>query len=722
MGGPAASAGDGAAGEFVPRIVLGLYDGSSGLSLREQPLHQMLQTPLEHLGLVLEPHDVNEPLPEMAKRDDVRGVLTWFNGPIQDPSAYMDWANAALDAELPYVIFGNPGFIVDDAEKMRPDEVVDDFLRRLKLRRLEPSYDPTYLSRAVIKVSPMVEYERRLPQRFPVAGAVEALDPQARIYLRSGREGTNWAADLVFTGPQTSLVSEGFTHYSTETSSFRQWLIDPFTFLEEAFQTASVPKPDVTTAVGRRLYFSHIDGDGWRNWPDMEPYRRQSSYAIDAIIDRVIEPYPDLPVTVAPIAADLDADWCGDAATQAAARRVFALPQVEPASHTYSHPFFWRLFEHGSPGFETFGDPGCFGGNGGIAAPKARAFLKTPFDLDQEIAGAARYIETLSPPEKTVELLQWSGDTSPTASMLKAVREAGMLSINGGDARFDSIFPSVSWVSPLSLTVGEERQIYAAASNENTYTNLWTRRFYSFLMLRETLENTESPRRLKPINLYYHVYSGERLASLSALIDNLEFARSQEIAPIRTSDYVRMAEGFYSTRLVKLAPRSWRVEDRGSLQTLRFDKADGLNVDDARSSGVLGWRRHQGSLYVALDPADLAPLVTLAPAAGPSAGPARPFLVHGRWLVESLRWDEGGFAFEAGGFGRGEFLWQVPSEGVYEVFDEGRPQAGPDIVATGPDGTLRIDLAARAPEKRTIQVRLRPSISTQSGDANGPFG
>ncbi|NDW07982.1 hypothetical protein [Jiella pacifica] len=255
------------------------------------------------------------------------------------------------------------------------------------------------------------------------------------------------------------------------------------------------------------------------------------------------------------------------------------------------------------------------------------------------------------------------------------------------------------------------RQIYAAASNENTYTNLWTRQFYGFRLLRETLKNTETPRRLKPINVYYHIYAGERLASLNALIQTLGEVGSQEILPVWTSTYVRMAQGFYSTRFVELAPRSWRIEDRGDLQTIRFDHAQELSVDQGRSSGVLGWRHHQGSLYVVLDPVDKAPVITLGPRRQDRAG-MRPALIQSSWLIEDLRLRDDGFSFQAGGLGPGRMLWQVRLGGTYRLSFERDGYAATETVAADGEGVLSFELPAREPEKRPVELALQAPSHT----------
>lgn len=42
-----------------------------------------------------------------------------------------------------------------------------------------------------------------------------------------------------------------------------RWAIDPPSFLQRALALPPMPVPDATTENGRRLFFAHIDGDGF---------------------------------------------------------------------------------------------------------------------------------------------------------------------------------------------------------------------------------------------------------------------------------------------------------------------------------------------------------------------------------------------------------------------------------------------------------------------------
>jgi hypothetical protein len=409
------------------------------------------------------------------------------------------------------------------------------------------------------------------------------------------------------------------------------------------------------------------------------------------ILREVLLRYPDLPVTVAPIAGDLDPAWHGNADTQRVARQILALPHVEAGSHTYGHPLDWAHFERAAtapPGrvgvLDTLlrwvrGLQTAYAAQGrmhdgewdyqtdqeaarrGIHAVP-RSYNVAPFDLRLEIAGSIDYINSLLPAGKRVAILQWSGNTTPHEAAIAATRAAGVRNLNGGDTRFDPDFPSYAWVAPVGRQVGTQWQVYASNSNENTYTDLWTDRFFAFKFLKTTVQNTESPRRVSAHNVYYHMYSGEKLPSLTAVLENYAYAATQELAPITASNYAAIVDGFRAARVIEIGPRQWRIESRDALQTIRFDDLSSPWVDFVRSTGVLGQRVHQGSLYVALDPAVAAPVVALTQ--GP---PTAPHLEHARWTVSHLQHVTDGFSFRASGFGRGAAVWRVPARTPYLV-------------------------------------------------------
>jgi hypothetical protein len=705
-------------GADVPRVILALYEGQDFDDPAMTPTHRLAELPLNHLGLVVRYHDIRQPLPSLSSLGDVRGVLTWFQSEDvwSDPVRYSQWAQAVIASGRRFVVLGSSGVARDARDRQMPGDVVRAFLDRLGIEHDGTWVSTTYDVECVERRLDVVEFERPFPTVLPAFTRVRAVPGRSVAHVTLRRRG-DAASDShpVITSATGGYVAPGFTHYESRAGGRerRQWYVNPFEFFRLAFATDELPKPDPTTISGRRVFYSHIDGDGWRSTSEIEPYRKRRVSSARVVLAEIIDRFPDLPVTVGPILADLDPEWYGTEDTRAAAREIFARPHVEVSSHTYSHPLDWRFFERYDADAEArYVRSGQKLRARSDAARNAdadydlpRSYAERPFDLAQEIGGSVAALKPLLPPGKRVELFQWSGDTLPFRAALAAVRRLGLRAINGGDTRFDRDFPSYGWVAPVGRQVGNDWQVYSSNSNENTYTDLWTGRYFGFAFLVRTIRNTETPLRVKPFNVYYHMYSGEKLAALNAVRRNLEFARTQELAPVQTSRYAAIAEGFFSARVESLGPRHWRVSNRGALGTVRFDRASRLGVDFDRSRGVVGARHEHGALYVTLDEEVPSVEVVLRDLAGheETLRGTRPFLLHAQWRVWRVREVRGALQFQAQGFGPGEFVWQLPRPARVRVSVQGRDTA-PIEAASGEDGVLSFTIAAPATSPITITI------------------
>jgi hypothetical protein len=590
----------------------------------------------------------------------------------------------------------------------------------------------TYGSKVIVSDPKTVAFERALPEILPAFGIFRPSDDLVKALLVvQGPQGKADESDLATIGRQGGIVSPGYGYFRDPAFLRTRWYIDPFAFFSAVFDTDALPKPDVTTVSGRRLFHSHIDGDGWLNESQVPGYAGRHIVSAEVILHEIVDGYPDLPVTVAPIVAELDPAWHGSKAAMELAREIFSRPNVEPASHTYSHPFQWGFFRNYDPASEKpfrsiydargqnryqGADPDdkshemqaarAAGLHTGYRIP--RAYGDRPFDIDQEIGGAIAFLQKLTPPGKPVRLVQWSGDTSPFPLALRLTRQAGALNINGGDSRFDAEYPSYSSVAPIGARVGGEIQIYAAGSNENTYTDLWTNRYFGYRYLRQTWINTGTPLRIKPLNLYYHIYSAERLASLKAVKENLDWIRQQNVAPISTYNYAAIAEGFFTTRIEQTGPQSWRIADHGRLGTIRFDgPLAQLSPDLQASEGVIGWRHDDNVLYVAVDPDVPQPRIALTAA---PADQARPRLHDARWRVHGFACDAGGCRMQVQGYGEGSFAWQVAPGSRWHASltaTGGGIAAQLDAVADA-NGRLAFTLPADATAGLALGLEARP--------------
>jgi hypothetical protein len=262
---------------------------------------------------------------------------------------------------------------------------------------------------------------------------------------------------------------------------------------------------------------------------------------------------------------------------------MFALPHVEIATHSFSHPFYWAEMERG----ETKGD-----------RPTSLKIPNYQFDIKREIAGSADYInQRLAPPNKRTRMMLWTGDTQPLAAPVREAYAAGLLNMNAGDTWITRAKPSLTLVSPIGMMKGEYFQIYAPNQNENVYTNDWTGPFYGFDRVIETFEMTELPRRLKPINIYYHTYIASKRASIQSLHKIFQWALAQDVHPVHVTEYAeRVLDWRRATVSRDMATQALQLRSGSHLRQWRV--ADRSGISAASCTGVAGHALHAGLRYL----------------------------------------------------------------------------------------------------------------------------
>ena len=607
----------------------------------------------------------------------------------------MQWADEVASSGRKFIIFGNAGGI----SNFEADLLTNKLLAHQGLKLGFGFVEDTFYARYGQVDEKMVGFERALPRILPGFDEYLVIDDRTKVHLSAVYRGLSnqHETPLISTHPNGAYIQSGYDFYFHQELNKKNWIINPFQLFETLFKDTRFPIPDATTRAGQRMYFSHIDGDGWNNVSFLDRYKGQNITSARVMLEELIRPYRDLPVTVGVVTGDFDNQIGGSAESANIAREIFAEPQVEVGSHTHSHPFFWGFYKKYSrkkemekiaqnrainqkadtPGLVDAVIPTLkkatnreknrdYIAGGAKAMP--RAFMKMPFSLEGDLTGSMELAEALAPEGKKAMLMQWTGDTKPFEAAVRITREFGVMNINGGDPRYDLNHPSHIYLSPLSRIVGSERQIYAAASNENTYTNDWTGPYYGFKSLAETLDRTETPRRLKPFNLYYHTYSAEREAAIKAVLSHLDRARNGSYMPVPTSQYAAIANSFFSLTIDALSDTSWRISNRGAMQTMRFDKADDLAVDWHNSQFVIGATRHNGSLYIALDPAGPDAILTIKKRdSSLQQRHNHAYFERSRWDISAVSQSPCGVAFLAKGFGSGKMVWRSFVPGLYDM-------------------------------------------------------
>jgi polysaccharide biosynthesis protein PelA len=434
--GSGVKSGSAQAGSDIPRTVLALYGGAPADKPEWSIIHEFAEMPLNHLGIKLHYHNIADGLPRFATGAEYIGVLSWYKSgtQLEDPTAYLLWAESVVRAGKKFVIMGDPGFRSFPDGRPVPPALLNRFLEKLGLQYNEEWIAFTYDLSFIVKDPAVVEFEKTYSGIIPPFAGITHNPAIANAHLLV-RQDEQPSSDrcLVATSRQGGYVADGFAVFNrmTELGQKRQWYLNPFSFFRLVFATDSIPKPDTTTLAGRRLYFSHIDGDGWLNQTLIETYRQPPTMAARVILEEAIRPFPDLPVTIAPVVAELDPEWSGSTESMTVARELFALPQVEIGNHTYSHPFDWSFFTDGNPSdeipylsrypgqvwqavdrpgrlWETLTrrrtDPDYYQYNESGRADQVyripRAYAKAPFDLSMEVEGATAFLNELAPAGK----------------------------------------------------------------------------------------------------------------------------------------------------------------------------------------------------------------------------------------------------------------------------------------------------------------------------------
>ena len=508
--------------EVLPRQVLAIHDEPGHLadvSLHE--VHRAGAMPLNYLGLDV--RYVFYGSPELAALSGqplagrYAGVLTWFNrGTFHETAPVLKLMAAARDEGVPLVMVNDlpgaatlAGLGVDLAPGVRQT-------RPLTLE----------------KRSPHVGFE--IEPKPPTDGFAPSTlrDGLGDVWLRVRSESSG-NADVIAITPWGGFAADRYIKVDLPADQGGRWVVNPIEFFRAAFKIdSSIPVPDVTTETGRRLLLVHVDGDGFPSRAELPG----TPLASEVMLKEFLQRYR-WPSTVSVIEGEVAPRGLYAALSplmEKTAREIFALPHVEMASHTYSHPFYWADAELG------------------LQVPGRVVGLKIPgysYDAAREITGARDYIDRLAPPPvgganapKKTRVLLWSGNTEPLATPVRLAYEAGLLNMNGGVTTISQAEPSLTLVAPLGMMKGDYFQVYAPMQNENVYTNSWTGPFYGYERVIETFLLTDRPLRLKPVNIYYHTYIASKRASIASLHKVYGWAaeqlKQQQLHPVYASEYI----------------------------------------------------------------------------------------------------------------------------------------------------------------------------------------
>lgn len=600
--------------EVMPRKVLVVQDLASGQQLDTSPGVTAVATPLNYLGYDVQYARLDAPLPADITPDRYAGVVAWLSSD-RAPHRWRAWVQQVIDAHVPIAFFGQLGFAVGgDGGALG----------------LEPVPGSLHAPLKIVARDPMVGFET-----MPVP------DPRDLPALRIAGQGTSLLGidaggqrvDAVGIMPWGGFALNQYDIVSLDSIEQQRWAIQPLSFLRAALRLPQLPAPNVTTENGRRLLMAHVDGDGFASRAEFPG----PDYAGQALYDRIWTRYP-IPTTLSVIEGEVGADGLYPQISprlEQIARQMFALPYVEIGTHTYSHPFTWENVD---------AKTGAHTDRGGSDAAFSLNIPGYTFDLDREIAGSIDYIDRhLAPAGKHVLVLQWSGDCMPPAVAVRRVYETGVYNFNGGDTTITKADNSWLNIAPIGVEKGPNAyQVYAPNQDENVYTNDWQGPFYGFTQVLQTFDMTDRPLRFKPIDIYYHMYSGTKMASLRALDEIYRTVLAQPVLPLHVTDYIRRVLD-WRTFAVARDDNGWLVRGNGAVHELHWSGAEVPRLDDA--SGLIGYSRGPDGTYLHFDGGSAR--FEFAPA---ETRNALPYIDEANGFVRHFERTDHGLRFEFGGY------------------------------------------------------------------------
>lgn len=547
----------------IPRRILGVYDGNLSED-NGSAIHTRITTPLEYKGYIVDNVSIYDIDFSKVDRSRYAAIVFYPEGGegYRENHELTDWLKSHV-GYLPILFLGN---LPDDTEVLKAYGISSkgELAPPYKLER-KPDLSKGIINPVFSPKDKLISYKVDESKGFKVIARV----------VNQNKE----SSDLVFKAPWGGAAVDPYP-VSSLNNNQDIWLLEPFAFLDMMLNLPEIPAADASSESGLRILTSHVDGDGFpsRSWFKGGPLVSEVLY------NEVFKPI-EIPQTISVIEGEISAG--GIHAEQAPelealARKIFELPNVEVASHTYSHPFTWNMSDPKS--HLIYGE-----------------FLPVPgydqVDYDREAAGSVNYINNkLCPPGKKVKVFLWSGDADPSKEAIDKVEKLGIVNVNGGNTMVVKGKDSLTNVSPVIYWTTKGVQVYAPMMNENMYTNEWTEHFDGFGRAVESFEITGHPRRLKTIAIYYHMYSGTYQSSLRALKSLYEYALSQEVTPMYLSEYAQRARTLYETGLAKTLDGSFVFTSTG-IRSVRTPKSYGYPV----SSNLAGFNDCEDGNYLILN-------------------------------------------------------------------------------------------------------------------------
>ena len=319
-------------------------------------------------------------------------------------------------------------------------------------------------------------------------------------------------------------------------------------------QKALAPVMDVASQNGRRLMVPTISSEGFTQLTSLKGL----PIAGEAMTSRILSRY-SLPFTAAICEGDIRSTNPGldpreALRYEAAARALFALPQVHAASASRTRPQDWA----------------------------------TCPDMEREIAGSLAYLHRqILPAGRHMELMLWPEGSLPSPASVAFSRRMGVENLQ---PLFDRPRPGrTSPPAPMMTGHKDTHQTLAPSPRQPGPLNA-----NAFIARATTVGDN---RWMAPLHVALNFQDAQSEASLWEVERVLDWCAAQPFHAMSAADHARLVRDAAQTRLFHQGPGHWIIVNAGHARTLRLPASAGL-PNLSRCVGIAGYTLRGEELYV----------------------------------------------------------------------------------------------------------------------------
>jgi polysaccharide biosynthesis protein PelA len=262
-------------------------------------------------------------------------------------------------------------------------------------------------------------------------------------------------------------------------------------------------------------------------------------------------------------------------------RQFAEMPMVRLASHTYSHPFYWGIFEGKTDADEQFYRYGVF--MEGYAA-----------EMTRETEGTIGFMQRIAP--NSPLLLIWSGDGNPGPAPLAAAQKGNLPHYGGGGLRWKSGPLSLADLSPMLRPTQWGTQVLTPLTGEPLFARLWYGEALNFGKVSEWNRQLDTQRRLRISSISINADALLNARGVELLDQLATEQRNSEILPLWVDEYARRARAFQTASIARTLDGEWSLFG-DALRTVRLPVAA---MTPHISGDVTGYSDRNADRYIHL--------------------------------------------------------------------------------------------------------------------------